>query len=212
MIITYHGKQFFKIQQGGTTIALNPVSKDNALGIKPTKFGADVVLCSVRHPSYNGFENTEYNGNEPFKIYGPGSYEVQGNSFSGFSSHAEIDGKSHINTIYFFTIENISFCFLGDLADIHIDQKVKEFVDSVDVLFVPIGGEGTLDAIQASKVLKFFAPKIIIPMDYGKDREKNALDNFLKEMSSTAKAESKYVFKKSDLDKFDHHIVVLEQQ
>jgi hypothetical protein len=36
MIITYYGKQYFKIQQGDTTIALNPLSKENTLKLKPT--------------------------------------------------------------------------------------------------------------------------------------------------------------------------------
>jgi len=212
MIITYHGKQFFKIQQGDTTFAINPLSKENTVDIKPPKFGSDVALCTTRHPNYNGFDNATYNDNEPFKIYGPGSYEVNGNSFVGFKSKGLIDDKEYINTIYFFSLEGISFCFLGDLADIDVDQKTREYTESVDVLFVPIGGEGTLDPIAATKIAKYFAPKIIIPMDYGKDRLKDALDIYLKESSSDAKSEEKYVFKKSDIDDLTSHIVVLDQQ
>lgn len=212
MIITYHGKQFFKISQGDTTIAINPLSKDNTLGIKPAKFGSDVVLCSVRHPNYNGFENTTHSGKEPFKIYGPGSYEVKGNSYVGFQSSAKIDEKDFINSIYFFNLEGISFCFLGDLATVDIDQKTKEYIESVDVVFVPIGGAGTLDPIQASKVTKYFSPKVIIPMDYGKDRDQKSLEIFLKETSSSTKPEPKYVFKKKDLETLTGHVVVLDQQ
>lgn len=212
MIITYHGKQFFKIQHGETIFAINPISKDNTLDIKPTKFGSDVALCSVRHPDYNGFENAEHSGREPFKIYGPGSYEVQGNSFVGFPSKALIDGKEYINTIYFFTLEDISFCFLGDLASHEIDQKTKEYIDSVDVIFVPIGGEGTLDAVTATKAIKPFSPKAIIPMDYGKDREKNALESFLKETGSTDNPELKYVFKKKDIESLTGQVIVIQAQ
>lgn len=212
MIITYHGKQFFKIQQGDTTFALNPLSKDNLLGLKPAKFGSDVALCTTRHPNYNGFENTTHSGKEPFQIYGPGSYEVNGNSFVGFQSLAKIDDSEFINTIYFFQLEGISFCFLGDLSSADIDQKTKEYVESVDVIFVPIGGAGTLDPIQASKVLKFFSPKVIVPMDYGADRDQDSLETFLKEMSSSSEPESKYVFKKKDLETLNGHVVVLSQQ
>lgn len=212
MIITYHGKQFFKLSQGDTTIAINPLSKENTLDIKPTKFGSDVALSSVRHPDYEGFDNTEYNGKEPFKIYGPGSYEVNGNSYVGFQSIAKIDDKEFINTIYFFELEGISFCFLGNLSTPEIDQKTKEYIEDVDVIFVPIGGAGTLDPVQASKVIKFFSPKIVIPMDYGSDRDQGSLDTFLKEVSSKAQAEAKYVFKKKDLDTLAGHVVVLEVQ
>src|SRR5690606_24682645 len=102
--------------------------------------------------NYNGVDNAERSGREPFKIYGPGSYEIEGNSFVGFPSKARIEGKEYINTIYFFELEGISFCFLGDLETHDIDQKTKEYIESVDVIFVPIGGEGTLDAIAATKV------------------------------------------------------------
>ncbi len=212
MIITYYGKQFFKIQQGDLTIALNPLSKENTLGIKPTKFGADVALCSMRHPDYNGFENTEYNGKEPFKIYGPGSYELSGNTFVGYGEKARSKEIDFINTIYFFSLEGISFCFLGDLAHEAISQKTKEHIESVDVIFVPVGGGETLDPVAAAKIIKNFNPRVIIPMDYGKDRDAGMLETFLKEMSSHAQAQEKYVFKKKDLETLTGHVVVLQEQ
>lgn len=210
MIITYYGKQFFKLQQGDTVIALNPLSKDNRAKIKPSKFGSDVALCSMRYKDYNGFENTIYSDKEPFKIYGPGSYEINDNSFVGYPSEAVCENIPYINTIYFFNLEGISFCFLGDLAHEHIDQKTKEHIESVDVIFVPIGGGETLDPVAAAKVIKNFNPSVIIPMDYGKDREKGMLEAFLKEVSSKAEPVEKYVFKKSDLDTLTSHVIVLQ--
>lgn len=212
MIITYHGKQFFKISQGDTTIAINPLSKDNTLGITTSKFGADVALCTTRHPDFNGFENTSYNDKESFNIYGPGSYEVSGNSYIGFQSPAKIADEDFINTIYFFQLEGISFCFLGNLASADIDQKTKEYIEDVDVIFVPIGGAGTLNPVEAAKVVKYFSPKIIIPMDYGTDRDSGMLETFLKESSSDAQPEPKYVFKKKDIETLTGHVVTLEIQ
>jgi len=212
MIITYHGKQFFKISQGDTTIAVNPISKESKLDIKSTKFGSDVALCTTRYPDYDGFDNAEYNEKIPFKIYGPGSYEVNGNSFVGFKSPAKINDVDYINTIYFFELEGISFCFLGDLSNPDIDQKTKEYIEDVDVIFVPIGGSGTLDPVQAVKVVKAFSPKIIIPMDYGSDRDANSLQTFLKESSSKATPEPKYVFTKKDIEMATGHVVVLQEQ
>ena len=211
MIISYYGKQFFKIQQGETIFAINPLSKDNTLGIKSTKFSSDVVLCSVRHKNYNGFDMVSYSDKKPFQIYGPGSYEVNGNLFVGFYSPALIDEESYINTIYFFSLDGISFCFLGDIADENIDQKTKEYIESVDIIFVPIGGKGTLDPVLAARVIKYFSPKIVIPMDYGNDRDPKSLETFQKEMSSDVKTESKYVFKKKDIEALNSHVVVLSE-
>lgn len=212
MIITYHGKQFFKISQGDTTIAINPLSKENTLNISTSKFKADVALCSTRHPDFNGLDNASYNDQQAFQIYGPGSYEVNGNSYVGFKSPAKIADEDFINTIYFFQLEGISFCFLGNLATPDIDQKTKEYIESVDVIFVPIGGNGTLNPVEAGKVVKYFSPKVIIPMDYGTDRDTDSLKTFLKESSSPAQAEPKYVFKKKDIETLTGHVVVLEEQ
>jgi hypothetical protein len=212
MIITYHGKQFFKISQGDTTIAINPLSKENTLNISASKFGADVAMCTTRHPDFNGLDNASYNDKQAFQIYGPGSYEVNGNSYVGFQSPAKIGDEDFINTIYFFSLEGISFCFLGNLASTDIDQKTKEYIEAVDVIFVPIGGAGTLNPIEAAKVVKYFSPKVIIPMDYGTDRESGTLETFLKESSSSVTPELKYVFKKKDIEMLTGHVITLEIQ
>ncbi len=212
MIITYYGKQYFKIQQGNTIVAINPLSKENSLKIKPAKFGSNVTLCTMRHPNYCGYENTEYNDQIPFLIKGPGSYEIDGNLYVGYGEKTKHDDSDFINTVYFFNIEGISFCFLGDLSSEDINQKTKEHIESVDIIFVPIGGNETLDPVQASKIIKNFSPKVIIPMDYGKDRDSGMLEAFLKEMSSDVAAIEKYVFKKSDLETLTGHVVVLDAQ
>lgn len=212
MIITYHGKQFFKISQGDTTIAINPLSKENTLNINTSKFKADVALSTTRHPDFNGLDNASYNDQDAFQIYGPGSYEVSGNSYVGFQSPAKIGDEDFINTIYFFSLEGISFCFLGNLATPDIDQKTKEYIESVDVIFVPIGGAGTLNPLEAAKVVKYFSPKVIIPMDYGADRESGVLETFLKESSASDNPEPKYVFKKKDIETLTGHVVTLEIQ
>ena len=78
MIVTYFGKACFKIQQGETVIAYNPISKDSTSGVKPARFGAQITLSSTHHPEYNGVENTSFGETVPFVIEGPGDYEVKG--------------------------------------------------------------------------------------------------------------------------------------
>lgn len=212
MIITYHGKQFFKLQQGDYTLAYNPVSKDTKLKLKPARFGSNLTLVSVRHPDYAGTENTSFGDNKPFIVQGPGSYEVSGVTVTGFGTRAIVKDEHFINTIYFVSIDDISYCFIGDLEDPNLDQHVKEFTDSVDVLFVPIGSNGTLSPAQAAKLSKVFSPKVIIPMDYGPDRDKGSLETFLKEMGSHSDAQEKFVFKKSDLEKMTGQVVVVKEQ
>lgn len=212
MIITYHGKQFFKLQQGDFTLAYNPISKDSKINTKPAKFGSNITLVSVRHEDYNGIENTTFGDTEPFIIQGPGSYEVDGVTINGFGTKALIDDVAYINTVYFVVIEDITYCFIGDLENIDLDQDIKEFTDSVDVLFVPIGSNGTISPAQATKVTKLFSPKVIIPMDYGPERDKGVLDTFVKEMGASKDPVDKYVFKKSDIESLTGKVVVIKEQ
>ena len=101
MIITYFGKQFFKIQQGDMVLAFNPVSKSSKTGIS-AHFGADIALVTTNYPDYNGIEQLSHGEREPFVITGPGDYEVKGIFVKGVLSEALIGGKKYINTIYIF--------------------------------------------------------------------------------------------------------------
>jgi len=212
MIITYHGKQFFKLQQGDFTLAYNPISKDSKKYDKPTKFGSTIALVSVRHEDYNGTENATFGDTEPFIIQGPGSYEVGGVTINGFGTKSLIDDAHYVNTLYFVVIEDITYCFIGDLEDPALDQQIKEFTDSVDVLFVPIGSNGTLTPVQAGKISKVFSPKVIIPMDYGIGRDSGVLDIFVKEMGASKEPVEKYVFKKSDIEGLTGKVIVIKEQ
>ncbi len=76
MIITYFGKQFFKIQKGEIVLSFNPVSKSSKSGIN-AHFGADVALVTTNHPDYNGIEQLTHGERVPFAITGPGDYEIK---------------------------------------------------------------------------------------------------------------------------------------
>lgn len=208
MIITYLGVEFFKVQFGDTTIAFNPISKDSKF--KPTRFFADIALVSINNPDMNGTENLSYNGKDPFVISGPGEYEVKDVFVKGFASKSMYGGKERINTIYSVTLENMNICFLGALSDINLSTEVKEALGDVDVLFVPIGDEGVLDAVKAEKLSVEIEPKIIIPMHFGDVGVKDALKKYLKEAGEdNVKAIDKLTLKKKDLEGKMNDVVVI---
>ena len=93
MIITYFGKQFFKIQQGETVLSFNPVNKSSKTGIS-AHFGADIALVTTNHPDYNGIEQLSHGDREPFAITGPGDYEIKEIFIKGVLGEAMIDGKN----------------------------------------------------------------------------------------------------------------------
>ena len=208
MIITYQGVEFFKVQFGDTTIALNPISKDSKF--KPTRFFADIALVSLNNPDMNGVENLSYSGKDPFIISGPGEYEVKDVFIKGFASKSMYGGKEKINTIYSVTLENMNICFLGALSDINLSSDVKESLGDVDILFLPIGDDGVLDAAKAEKLSVEIAPKIIIPMHFGEVGVKDALKKYLKEAGAdNVKPVDKLTLKKKDLEGKAGDVVVI---
>lgn len=205
MIITYFGKQFFKIQQGEMVLAFNPVSKASKTGIS-AHFGADIALQTTNHPDYNGIEQLSHGERTPFVINGPGDYEIKEIFIKGVLSEALIGGKKYINTIYLFTLDNINIAFLGALGDAELSKESREAIDSMDILFIPIGGGGMLDAKGAAKLASSFEPKLIIPMDY----DQGTLKAFLKEMGEEkAEVVDKLTIKRKDLENKEGEVIVL---
>ena len=157
MIISYFGKQFFKIQQGEMVVAFNPVSKNSKTGIS-AKFGSDIAFITI-------------------------------------------------NTIYALSVDSINIVFLGALSDTEIPKEAWEAIDGPDILFVPVGGNGVLDAKQAAKFASSLEPKMIIPMDY----DSSSLKLFLKEIGEEkAEVVDKLTLKRKDLENKESEVVVLK--
>jgi hypothetical protein len=207
MIITYFGKQFFKIGQGELVLAFNPVSKSSKTGIS-AHFGADIALITANHPDYNGVGELRHGEREPFIIKGPGDYEIREIFIKGVLSQAEIGGKRYMNSIYLFTLDGINIAFLGALSEAELSKDSREAIGSPDILFIPIAGGGMLDAKAAGKLASALEPKIIIPMDY----DEKSLKAFLKEMGEEgAETTEKLTLKRKDLEGKEGEVVVLQR-
>jgi L-ascorbate metabolism protein UlaG (beta-lactamase superfamily) len=208
MIITYLGGAFVKVQFGDTILAFNPISKDSDL--KTSKFGADVVLSSINHEDMNGVDQVTFGEKKPFVISGPGEYEIKDVFIKGLPSESEYRGKKRINTIYSVTLEGMNICFLGAISTVELPKATDEAIDEVDILFVPIGGDGVLDPAKAYKLAVSIEPKIIIPILY--DDKKDSLKVFLKEAGDNPKPESKLTLKKKDLEGKEAEVMVVSSE
>jgi len=217
MVITYMGGECFKISQGDLTLAFNPPSKDSNL--KTSKFGSDIALVSTDNEDFNGIENAAFGEREPFAITGPGEYEVRGVAVRGFGSTTEYGlpaagrgqgGSTGINTIYSVALEGMNLCFLGALGTAELPQAAKQELDDIDILFLPVGGDGVLDHVTANKLAVQLEPKAIIPMHYGDLGAKDGLKSFLKEAGTEdVKPIDKLTVKKKDLEGKEGEIIVL---
>jgi L-ascorbate metabolism protein UlaG (beta-lactamase superfamily) len=213
MVITHHGGQCFKVTFGDLTLVFDPVAKGASL--PAVRFGADIALVTRNHPDMNGTDEVAFGGKEPFLIQGPGEYEHSGVTVQGFLTKSQYGlpkGKlDAVNTVYAVTLEGMTLVHLGALSDPMLAPEAREAIDEIDVLFLPIGGDGVLSPAEASKLAVTLAPKVIIPMHWEGMGEKGALETFLKEEGGAAEAErlDKLTLKKKDVADKDGAIIVL---
>jgi hypothetical protein len=205
MIITYLGKQFFKVQQGDLVVAFNPISRDSKYASLASRFGAEIALSTTNHPDFNGFEMLSHGDKAPFEIKGPGDYEIRDIFIKGILTETELSGKKYINTIYSLAIDNISICFLGCIKD-KLNTDIKGQIGSPDILFVPVDNKELLNSSEAYRLAVSLEPKIIIPMDY----TDSDLKPFLKEGGQEqVKPVDKLTLKSKDLIGREGEIIVL---
>lgn len=177
------------------------------------KFGANVVLQSIKHPDMGGGKEFSYGEKEPFVISGPGEYESNGLFIKGVAGESKYDLPKGvdkcINTIYSTVVDGISILYLGAQSGV-LPAGLSDIIDSVDMLFISIGGNGTYDAKEAAKIVLNLEPKIVIPMGY--NTKDGSLQAFLKETGSKAETVDKLTIKKKDLEGKDQDVVVLAPQ
>ena len=203
MVITHHGGQCFKITLGDLTLVFDPISKNATL--PSVRFGADIALVSRDHPDFNGVGEVTYGDKVPFVLDGPGEYERAGVTVQGFLSSSKYGlakgEESAVNTIYALELEDMTLVHLGALADKELPAAAREGIDDIDVLFVPIGGDGVLSAQDASELAVSLEPKIIVPMHWSGMGAPKSLETFLKESGNGSEKVDKLTLKKKDLSK-----------
>lgn len=211
MVITHHGGQCFKVSFGDITLVFDPISKAGTL--PAVRFGADIALVSRNHPNMNGLDEVSFAGKAPFAITGPGEYEKEGVTIQGFltkSQYVPSEGEnSAINTIYVVKLEGMTLVHLGAIADTNLPADAKEAIDEIDVLFIPVGGDGVLDPVEASKLATMLEPKIVIPMHWSGIGQPKALEQFLKEEGEESEKTDKLTLKKKDVADKDGAIIVV---
>jgi L-ascorbate metabolism protein UlaG (beta-lactamase superfamily) len=213
MEITFVGHSCFKIKGKTQTLVIDPY--DPKIGFKLPKLEADIVLST--HDHFDHANTTAVTG---FKmaITGPGEYEIGGVLISGLPTfHDDKNGdKQGGNTIYLIDMDGVSLLHLGDLGH-ELPDSALENIGKVDVLMIPVGGNYTIDAETAAKVISSIEPGFVIPMHYktsdlsGIDGLES-VDKFLDEMgveNNVKKLDRLKISSKGDIPE-ETEIVVLD--
>jgi L-ascorbate metabolism protein UlaG (beta-lactamase superfamily) len=182
--IDWFGQSCFRIKEGNITVVTDPY--DRSIGYSLPKLRADIVTISHDAP---GHANDSAIKGEPKIVTRPGEYEIKGVFITGIQTWrgSAVKGEAkEENTVYVFEFGDLTLCHLGDLSK-PLTQPQVEAMPDIQVLLVPVGGGGALDADKAAEVIAQLEPRIIIPMHYQTQHTTLKLDplaRFLKEMGA----------------------------
>jgi len=184
MEIWHIGHSCFKIKGKNAIIVTDPFDP-KMIGLKFPSLDADIVTISHDHKDHNYTANI--NGS-PIILNAPGEYEIKGVKIRGIKSFHDNNNGINLgkNIIFEISIDGINILHLGDLGHKLETDRVSN-IKTPDILFIPIGGEYTLDAKQAYEVTTKLEPSIVIPMHYKDERGSKEVFEKIGELSAFTK-------------------------
>ena len=162
------GHASFKLRGKKATVVTDPYNSDT-VGIKfPKNVEANILTVSHEHPDHNDVHAVS---GEPYVVRGPGEYEINGVSIIGISTFHDAEGGAvrGKNTAYRIEIDGVRIAHLGDVGHVLTSAQL-DALDGIDILFLPVGGEMTVDAKAAAAIVADMEPKIVIPMHYATEK------------------------------------------
>jgi L-ascorbate metabolism protein UlaG (beta-lactamase superfamily) len=162
MRIWWRGHASFLVEIRGKKLVTDPFNAELGYQIKPVS--ADFVTVSHEHWDHNAVETVEGN---PRIVRGNVTVESEGITIKGIASwHDKSEGRERgNNTIYKISAEGLDLVHLGDLGQVLSLQQIEE-IGNVDILLLPVGGNFTIDAGDAFKIVTLLQPRIVIPMHF----------------------------------------------
>jgi L-ascorbate metabolism protein UlaG (beta-lactamase superfamily) len=198
MEIYWLGHGCFRLRGRDAAVLTDPCPPST--GYRIGKVNADLVTISSEAEESNFRQAVQ--GEAKF-LTGPGEYEIAGVLVTGVRTHAARGAAEQgRNVAFVIDIDDITVCHLGNITQAPAADDV-EALGSADVLIVPVGGGGALDAAKAAETVSLLEPKIVIPMQYKTEAATanlDGVDRFLREMGAEAKsAENRLNVTKSNL-------------
>lgn len=216
MEITWYGHSCFRLTERNYATVVTDPYDSKTIGYDALRLKSDIVTVSHDAPGHN---NTDAVKGSSHVIDGPGEFEIGGVFITGVQSDSGGSSKKKKedaprNTIYVFDYDGITVAHLGDLKTTPTQAEI-ESLGTVNVVLVPVGGGGGLNAAKAAEVISLIEPNLVIPMHYSTPASKLSLDSlnkFVKEMGlSTPETQPSLKVTRSGLPN-ETHVVVLDYQ
>jgi L-ascorbate metabolism protein UlaG (beta-lactamase superfamily) len=216
MEITWYGHSCFRLTERNFATVVTDPFDSKTVGYEPLKLKAEIVTVSHDAAGHN---HTDAVKGAVHVIDGPGEFEIGGVFITGVQTDGGAPAKKKSangtrNTLYVFDYDGITVAHLGDLQQVPTQTEI-EALGTVNVLLIPVGGGGGLNAAKAAEVISLLEPNLVVPMHYSTPDARIALDSlnkFMKEMG-LGKTESQPLLKvsRSSLPE-ETHVIVLDYQ
>jgi L-ascorbate metabolism protein UlaG (beta-lactamase superfamily) len=213
MHIFWHGYSSVGIEskngETGCLLVTDPFLNEAAIRF-PRTLEPDALVLS--HQDRSRF-NVEGVGGSPFIISDPGEYEVRGVFIQGIQDGTADEGEKR-PLVYRIVSEGMNLAVLGSLGRMPTNEEIER-LGSVDILLVPVGGGGVLEAKQASELIATFEPRMVVPLSYavpGLKQQLGSVDAFVKAVGGCERENMpKLKLSKKDLPAEQCTIAVLER-
>jgi L-ascorbate metabolism protein UlaG (beta-lactamase superfamily) len=174
---TWLGDGCFRLRSRDITLLFDPPSGS---GVSARSLGeVNIVALSEDTPT----PTLPALQGSPRVLSGPGEYEIAGVFITGVRTTRpgrRNDGARR-NVAYVVEMDELRVCYLGRLDQV-LTPEQAEALNGAELLFVPVGGHGVLDAAAAAEVISLLEPRIVVPMHYrleGGAGDLDPLDRFL---------------------------------
>ena len=183
MEINWHGLSCFRLTERGLATVVTDPYDHKEVGFEPLKLRGEIVTVSHDAPGHNFV--TSVKGHSRV-ITGPGEFEIGGVFITGVQTNKKSKSSTEElrNTLYVFDYDGVTVAHLGDLQRVPSQTEIEN-LGGVNVVLVPVGGGGGLNAAKAAEIVSLLEPGFVIPMHYEVPESSLQLDplnRFIKEM------------------------------
>ena len=206
MKIKYLGHSCFLVQ-GTRSVVTDPFSD---IGYEMERVKADFCLVSHGHFDHNCVEKVS------------GAKVIYGDSAAGEGADIALERISTFhdnkkgalrgsNFVCKFTVDGVRFCHLGDIGE-DFSKETADRIGGCDVLFIPVGGNYTIDRVEAKKYADAIAPSLIVPMHFKTRRSRidiDGLDRFKSLYKSIINCFNEFCFDKETLSAIKKGTILL---
>lgn len=172
MDIAWIGHAAFRLRGRDAAIVMDPAP--SSTGFRLNRPQADIVTVSNDAPGHSW--SAGVGGEWKHCLSGPGEFEIKNVLVTGVeTSGGQDQSNAGRNVAFVVTIDDLIVAHLGDITATPSPAALEE-LNRADVVLLPIGGNGHMDAAGAVEVMGMLEPPLVIPMLYKAGSETATLD------------------------------------